>query len=395
MKRAVIVAAARTPIGKFLGSLASIPATALGGIAIAEVVRRSGISPDSVEEVVMGNVVSAGLGQNPARNAGLTGGLPATISGLAINKVCGSGLAAVALAAQAVRCGDAEVVVAGGMESMSLAPHLLEGARGGLRLGHASLKDSVVHDGLWCARTDQHMGMTAERVASEYRIGREEQDAWALESHRRAAAATAEGRFAGEIVPVPVTGKKGETGSVAVDECPRADTTAQALARLRPAFKDGGTVTPGNAPGLNDGAAAVVVMERERAIAEGRTILAEVKGHAYGGVEPGWVMMAPVRATRRVLERTGDTIESIDLVEANEAFAVQAIAVARELKLQTARVNVNGGAVALGHPIGASGARILVTLIHALAARGLKRGLATLCLGGGDAVAMVIERPSR
>ena len=393
MKTAVIVGAARTPIGKFMGALGNVSATELGSIAVAEAVRRSGIDPKSVDEIVMGNVLSAGLGQNPARKTGLKAGLPTTISGLSINKVCGSGLAAVVLAAQAIKCGDAEVVVAGGMESMSGAPHMLRGARSGLRLGHGKLEDSILTDGLWCAMTDQHMGSTAELVASEHRVSREDQDAWAFESHQRALAAIKEGRFAAEIVAVPLPGKKGEVTKFEVDECPRADTTKEALAKLKPAFKpDGGTVTAGNAPGLNDGGAALVVMEKERAKKEGREILAEVRGYAYGGVEPQWVMMAPVRATRRALEVTGLSVEKLDLVEANEAFAVQALGVSRELKLDPARVNVNGGAVALGHPIGASGARILVTLIHALKARNLKRGLATLCLGGGDAVAMVIER---
>ena len=392
MKTAVIVGAARTPIGKFMGGLGNVAATELGTIAIAEAVKRSGVDPKAVEEVIMGNVLSAGLGQNPARRAGLKAGLGTTISGLTINKVCGSGLAAVALAAQAIRCGDAEVIVAGGMESMSQAPHMLRGARSGLRLGHGKLEDSILTDGLWCAMTDQHMGSCAELVASEHRVSREDQDAWAFQSHQRALAAIKNGAFKAEIVGVPIPGKKGET-LFDTDECPRADTTREALAKLRPAFKpDGGTVTAGNAPGLNDGGAALVVMEKERAIKEGREILAEIKGHAYGGMEPQWVMMAPVRAVRRVLEVTGLSIEKVDLIEANEAFAVQALGVSRELKLDPAKVNVNGGAVALGHPIGASGARILVTLIHALKARNLKRGIATLCLGGGDAVAMVIER---
>jgi acetyl-CoA C-acetyltransferase len=393
MKTAVIVGAARTPIGKFMGGLGNLSATELGSIAVAEAVKRAGIDPASVDEIVMGNVISAGLGQNPARKAGLKAGLPTTISGLAINKVCGSGLAAVVLAAQAIRCGDAEVIVAGGMESMSGTPHMLRGARSGLRLGHGKLEDSILTDGLWCAMTDQHMGSCAELVASEHRVSREDQDAWAFQSHQRALAAIKDGRFKEEIVPVTLPGRKGETTLFDTDECPRADTTREALAKLKPAFKpDGGTVTAGNAPGLNDGGAAVIVMEKERAKKEGRTILAEIRGYAYGGVEPQWVMMAPVRAVRRVLEVTGLTTENMDLVEANEAFAVQALGVSRELKLDPARVNVNGGAVALGHPIGASGARILVTLIHALKARDLKRGLATLCLGGGDAVAMVIER---
>lgn len=393
MKNAVIVAAVRTPIGRFQGALAGLSAVDLGASAVREVVRRAGTEPAAVEEVILGNVVGAGLGQNPARHAAIAAGMTTSVSALTVNKVCGSGLAAVALAAQAIRAGDGECLVAGGMESMSNVPYALPGARQGLRLGHSELKDLVVHDGLWCSMTDQHMGMTAELVADEYRVGRDEQDRYALESHRRAVAAWAGGHFDREVVAVGVPGPKGAVQEVARDEGPRADTSLEALGRLRPAFKrEGGTVTAGNAPGLSDGAAALVLMEEERARHEGRTILARIRGYASGGVEPQWVMMAPVRATERVLSLTGETVESIDLYEINEAFAVQALAVSRKLRLPPDRVNVNGGAVALGHPIGASGARILVTLLHALEARGKRKGLAALCLGGGDAVAMVVER---
>ncbi len=391
MQDPIILSAVRTPIGRFLGGLSSLSATKLGALAVAEAVRRAGVSPDAVDEVIMGNVVSAGLGQNPARQAALGAGLPPAVSAVTINKVCGSGLKAVMLAAQAVKLGDESVVVAGGMESMSRAPFLVEGARSGYRLGHGELVDSVIRDGLWDVYEDYHMGCTAEVVAAEYKVTREQQDAWALQSHQRAVAAMDAGRFKAEILPVEIPGRKGEITRVEADESPRRDTSLEALARLRPVFQKDGTVTAGNAPGLNDGAAAVVVTSAAQAKTLGREPLARIVGYATGGLEPRLVMMAPEVAVRKLWKRTGWSAGDADLYEFNEAFAVQQVALSRTLEIPAEKINVNGGAVALGHPIGASGARVLTTLIHALKDRGKRRGIAALCLGGGNAVAMAVE----
>jgi acetyl-CoA C-acetyltransferase len=391
MREAVILSAVRVPTGRFLGSLKGFGAPRLGALVVKEAVSRAGLSGDEVDEVIMGNVVSAGLGQAPARQAAIHAGLPPKVGALTINKVCGSGLKAVMLAAQGIATADVEVVVAGGMESMSNCPYLLTGAREGLRLGHGELRDSMIWDGLWDAYSDYHMGCTGEIVAEKYGVTREQQDQYALDSHRKAIAAIKAGRFRREILPVPVPQKKGEPVLFADDESPREDTSLEALARLKPAFKDGGTVTAGNAPGVNDGAAALVVTSAERARALGRKPLARIVGQAVAGLDPSLVMMTPVYAVRKLWEKTGWSAGSVDLFEINEAFAVQAIAVTRELELDPARVNVNGGAVALGHPIGASGARILTTLLHALQDRGKRRGVATLCLGGGNGVALAVE----
>jgi acetyl-CoA C-acetyltransferase len=388
---AVILSAARTPTGKFLGALKSLTAPELGALAVREALARAGIEPAQIDECILGNVVSAGIGQAPARQAALGAGLPDTVGALTINKVCGSGLKAVMLAAQAVRLGDARLVVAGGMESMSNTPYALPRLREGLRMGNGELVDLMIHDGLWCAIEHCHMGLTGEIVADEYHVSREAQDAWAAESHRRAAAATDAGWFRDEIVPVTLPQKKGEAVVVATDEPIRADTTAAALAKLKPAFKPDGTVTAGNAPGVNDGAAALVVATAATAAELGRTPLARIVAYATSGLPPKYVMMTPVEAVRKVLAKTGWSIGEVDLVELNEAFSAQAVAVTRELKLDPARVNVQGGAVALGHPIGASGARVLTTLLYALRRTGGKRGIATLCLGGGNGVAMAVE----
>jgi acetyl-CoA C-acetyltransferase len=392
MKDPVILSAVRTPIAKFLGALKSIPATELGAIAVKAAVERAGISPRDVDETIMGNVLAAGLGQNPARQAAIRAGLPAESAAMTINKVCGSGLKAVALAAQAIQTGNASIVVAGGMESMSRAPYLMENAREGYRLGNSALVDSMIRDGLWDVYEDVHMGITAEVVAEKYHVSRERQDAYALESQRRAVAASSAGRFRSEIVPVPVAQKKGPAIAVDTDESPRADTTLATLAALKPAFKKDGTVTAGNAPGVNDGAAALVVTSADRAAQMDRKPLARVVGQAVSGIEPMLVMMAPVQAVQRLVAKIGWNLADVDLVELNEAFSVQAIAVMEQLGLDPERVNVNGGAVALGHPIGASGARILVTLIHEMTRRDVKRGIAALCLGGGNSVAMAVER---
>jgi acetyl-CoA C-acetyltransferase len=392
MRQPVIISAVRTAIGKFQGGLSSLSAVELGAGAVREAVSRAAIEPGQVDEVIMGNVVSAGLGQNPARQAGLKGGLDAHVAAMTINKVCGSGLKAVALAAQGIQTGDTEIVVAGGMESMSNAPYLLPQLRRGVRLGHAQALDAMIVDGLWDAYEDFHMGMTAELVADKYKISRERQDAYALESHRRAVDAIKSCRFKDQIVPVSIPQKKGEPVHFSVDESPREDTSLEALGRLRPVFKPDGTVTAGNAPGTNDGGAALVVTSLERAKQLGKKPLARIAGQAVSGVEPKWVMMAPVSAVQSLLKKVGWKLEEVDLVELNEAFAVQALAVIQELGLDPARTNVNGGAVALGHPIGASGARILVTLLYAMAQRDAKRGIAALCLGGGNAVALAVER---
>ena len=389
---AVILSACRTPIGRFLGSLKTLSATRLGSAAIAEAVKRAGIDPAQVDEAIMGNVVSAGLGQAPARQAALGAGLADRVGALTINKVCGSGLKAVSLAAQAVRLGDADVVVAGGMESMSNAPHLLRGAREGLRMGSAELIDSMIHDGLWDPYNDYHMGMTGELVAERYSVSRQDQDQYALESHQKAIAAMDAGKFTGEIVGVEIAGRKGDATVFDTDEGPRRDTTIEALGKLRPAFKkEGGTVTAGNAPGVNDGAAALVVTTRAWADRNGRTPLATIRGYATHGLAPEMVMMAPEGATRKLLDKVGWTVADVDLFELNEAFAVQQCALRRQLEIPADKHNVHGGAVALGHPIGASGARVLTTLLYALRDRGQSRGVASLCLGGGNAVAMAVE----
>ena len=392
MQRAVIVSAARTPVGAFLGGLAPLSAPQLGAIAVREAVARARLEPGQVEEVILGNVLQAGVGQNPARQAALGAGLPESVAAFTVNKVCGSGLKSVMLAAQAIRAGDAQVIAAGGMESMSNAPYLLTRARTGLRLGHAELLDANLRDGLWCTLTDQHMGSTAELVARDYHVSRPEMDAYAVESHRRAVAAAESGAFDEEIVPVEVPQRKGDPVVVRRDEGPRKDTSLEALAKLRPAFDQNGVVTAGNASMINDGAAAVVVMSESRASALGLEPLAAIEAYATAGLAPEWVMMAPVPATRLVLEKAGWTSDQVDLVELNEAFAVQACAVTDQLALDRSKVNVHGGAVALGHPIGASGARVLVTLLHAMKRRGARQGLATLCLGGGNGVAMAVTR---
>ena len=391
MKETVIISACRTPIGKFQGSLAPISAVDLGAIAVREAVRRAGIDAASVDEIIMGNVVSAGLGQNPARQAGLKGGLSNRVAAMTINKVCGSGLKAVALAAQAIETGNSEIVVAGGMESMTNCPYLLPQARAGMRIGHGKVLDSMITDGLWDAYEDFHMGMTGELVAEKYGITRQRQDAYAVESHRRAIDAIKNGRFKDEIVPISIKQKKGDPIQFATDESPRADTSLETLARLRPAFKPDGTVTAGNAPGTSDGAGALVVTSAEKARELGKTPMARVVGQAVSGVEPKWVMMAPVDAIRMLLKKLNWKIEDVDLYQLNEAFSVQAIAVIEQLGLDPAKTNVNGGAVALGHPIGASGALVLVTPLYEMARRNAKRGIAALCLGGGNAIALAIE----
>ena len=389
----VILSAVRTPIGKFMGGLSPLTAPELGAKVVAESVRRAGIEPKQVDEVIMGNVVQAGLGQNPARQAALRGGLASRVAAMTVNKVCGSGLKAVGLAAQAVTLGDSEIVVAGGMESMSNCPYLLKGARTGYRIGNQQLLDSMIVDGLWDVYEDFHMGMTAELVAEKYKISREEQDQFALESHRKAVRAIKSCFVSAQIVPVEIPSKKGEPVVIKTDESPREDTSLEALGKLNPAFKKDGTVTAGNAPGTNDGAAALVVTTETTAQRLGKAPKARIVAQAVSGVDPKWVMMAPVDAVELLLKKTNwDRDKDVDLYELNEAFAVAAIAVTRELKLNPEKVNVNGGAVALGHPIGASGARVLVTLLYELERRNLKRGIAALCLGGGNAVALAVER---
>lgn len=392
MKNIVIISGVRTPVGKFQGALKSMTATQLGAIVVKAAVERAGLEPQQVDEVIMGNVVSAGLGQNPARQAALGAGLLPDVAAMTINKVCGSGLKAVGLAAQAIQTGDSEIVVAGGMESMSNAPYLLPNAREGYRLGHGTIVDSMIHDGLWDAYENFHMGNTGEIVSEKYRIARERQDEYALNSHRKAVAATRAGKFRDEIVPVPIPQRKGDPLIVATDEGPRPDASIEALRALKPAFKKDGTVTAGNAPGVNDGAAALIVTSAERAAALGKKPMARIVGQAVSGIEPALVMMAPVKAVRKLVTRIGWNLGDVDLIELNEAFSVQAVAVMEQLELNPEKVNVNGGAVALGHPIGASGARILVTLLYEMARRNAKRGIATLCLGGGNAVALAVER---
>jgi len=392
MRDVVIVSAVRTPVGKFMGALSELSAVELGAIAVRAAVERAGLTGADIDECIMGCVLPAGLGQAPARQAALQGGLADTVSALTINMVCGSGLRAVGMAAQSIAQGDAEIVVAGGMESMSNAPYLMQGARKGLRMGDAKLVDSMVKDGLWCPCEDWHMGMSAEAVAEKHSFTREQQDAYAVESHRKAAAAWAAGRFDAEVVPVEVKGRKGSV-MVTRDESIREDTSMESLAALKPAFKkDGGTVTAGNAPGVNDAAAALVVMSAEKAAALGLHVLATIKAQATSGVAPKWIMLAPVTGVQKVLAKAGWSMDEVDLFELNEAFAVQAMGVTKELGLDLARVNVNGGAVAIGHPIGASGARVLVTLLHEMVRRDAKKGIAALCLGGGNSVALAVER---
>ncbi|HVD76540.1 MAG TPA: acetyl-CoA C-acetyltransferase [Vicinamibacteria bacterium] len=391
MREAVILSAVRLPTGKFLGALKGFTAPQLGSMVVKEAVARAGLAPEAVDEVILGNVVSAGLGQAPARQAALGAGLPPKVAALTINKVCGSGLKSVMLAAQGIAAGDSEIVVAGGMESMSNCPYLLPNVREGMRLGHGETIDSMIYDGLWDPYENYHMGCTGEIVAEKHGVTRRQQDEYAVESHRRAIAAIKAGKFKAEILPVPLPQKKGDVVMFDTDEAPREDTSIEALAKLKPAFKEGGTVTAANAPGVNDGAAALVVASAEKARALGRQPMARIVAQAVSGLEPSLVMMTPVPAVRKLLEKTGWDASTIDLVELNEAFAVQAVAVTRELGLDPAKVNVNGGAVALGHPIGASGARILTTLLYALRDRGKRRGIATLCLGGGNGVALAVE----
>ena len=393
MRESVIVSAARLPTGKFLGALKSLPATELGARVVREAVARAGIEPEQVDECILGNVVSAGAGQAPARQAAIRGGLGDHVAALTINKVCGSGLKAVMLASQGIATGDIDVAVAGGMESMSNCPYLLTRAREGIRMGNAEVVDSMIHDGLWCSLEDQGMGTACEAVVERYGVSRDDQDAFAAASHHKAARAIRECWFKDEILPVEIPQRRGDPVRLAYDEPVRPDTSAEALGKLRPAFKkDGGTVTAGNAPGVNDGAAAVVIMAADRAGTLGLTPMARVVGQAVSGLAPKWLLMTPVEAVRKLLAKVGWSMDDVDLLELNEAFSAQALAVIRELGIDPDRVNVNGGAVALGHPIGASGARILTTLLYAMQRRDAKRGVATLCLGGGNGVALAVER---
>ncbi len=390
----VIIAGCRTPIGKFQGGLSEMNAVQLGATVVREAVKRANLDPKQVDECIMGNVITAGLGQNPARQAALFGGLSDSVGAMTINKVCGSGLKAVALAAQGIQTNNVEIVVAGGMESMTNAPYLLPNARKGFRLGNQQLVDSMVHDGLWEIYNDYHMGVTGENVAEKYNIGREEQDEFAVNSHRKAIAAWKECRFRSQIVPVEIPAKKKGAPPTVVDkdESPREDTSIETLRALKPAFKKDGTVTAGNAPGVNDGAAAVVVTSGAKAKQLGAEPMVRIVAQATSGVDPKWVMMAPVGAVRDIWRKTGWSKDEVDLYELNEAFSVQSLGVIRELGLDMNKVNVNGGAVALGHPIGASGARVLVTLIYEMIRRDAHKGIAALCLGGGNAVAMAVER---
>jgi acetyl-CoA C-acetyltransferase len=388
---AVIVSACRLPTGKFLGRLKEFPATSLGALAVRAAVTRAGIDPASVEECIFGNVLAAGLGQNPARQAALHGGLSNDVAALTINKVCGSGLKAVMLAAQGITAGDIEIAVAGGMESMSNAPYLLPRVREGLRMGNGTVVDSMIGDGLWCAFENCHMGVSAEYVAEKYCVSRQAQDEFAVASHLKAAEAARTGRFAAEIVPVEIPQRKGAPLLMSEDETVRPDSTLETLGALKPAFKEGGSVTAGNAPGVNDGAAALVVMDASRASKLNLKPMARIVGQATSGLAPKMLLMTPVESVRRVLKKAGWTLEDVDLIEINEAFAAQMVAIVRELGVDPARLNVNGGAIALGHPIGASGARVLTTLIYAMKARGVKKAIASLCLGGGNGVALAIE----
>jgi len=392
LNEAVIISAARTPVGKFLGSLKGFTAPELGAIVVRESVKRAGVKPEDVDEVIMGCVIQAGLGQNPARQAALRGGLASSVAAVTVNKVCGSGLKAVMMAAQAVKLGDSEMVVAGGMESMSNAPYLLPKAREGYRLGNGELVDSMINDGLWCAFENYHMGCTGELVADEYSVSRAEQDEFAVNSHRKAAAATKAGKFKDEIVAVEIPQKKGPATVFDTDETVREDTSVEVLGKLKPAFKKEGSVTAGNAPGVNDGASAVVVTSLRRAQEMGVEPMGRIVAHATAGLEPKYVMMAPVEAVRKLFKKTGWSASEVDLIELNEAFSVAAVAVTRELGLDPEHVNVNGGAVALGHAIGQSGSRLLTTILYELKRRNAHRGVVALCLGGGNAVAMAIER---
>ena len=392
IREAVIIAAVRTPVGKFQGSLKGFKATDLGAIVVRESVKRAGVEPAEVDEVIMGCVIQAGLGQNPARQAALRGGLPPAVSAVTINKVCGSGLKSVMMAAQGIQLGDTDLVVAGGMESMSNAPYLLPKAREGYRLGNGELVDAMINDGLWCSFDNQHMGCTGEVVAERFTVSRAEQDAYSLKSHQKAAEAIKAGKFKDEIVPVEIPQKKGPPAIFDTDETVREDTSLEALGKLKPAFKEGGTVTAGNAPGVNDGASALVVTSLERARSLGIEPMARIVAQATSGIEPELVMMAPVEAMRRVLKKAGWTFADVDLIELNEAFAVQAVAIIKELDLDPERVNVNGGAVALGHAIGQSGSRLLTTMLYEMKRRDAHRGVVALCLGGGNAVALAVER---
>jgi acetyl-CoA C-acetyltransferase len=391
-KDAVIISAARTPVGKFLGALKSFKATDLGAIVVRESVKRAGVRPEDVDEVIMGCVVQAGLGQNPARQAALRGGLLPAVAAVTVNKVCGSGLKAVMMAAQGILLGDTEIVVAGGMESMSNAPYLIPNAREGYRLGNGTLVDSMIQDGLWDVYNDYHMGCTGEVVSEKFNVSRADQDEYALQSHRKAAAAIKAGKFKDEIVRVEIPQKKGAALIFDTDEAVREDSSLEALAKLKPAFKKEGTVTAGNAPGVNDGASALVVTSLERARTLGVEPMARIAAQATSGVEPAMVMMAPVEAIKRVLQKAGWSLNEVDLIELNEAFSVQAVAIIRELGLDPARVNVNGGAVALGHAIGQSGSRLLTTMLYEMKRRDVHRGVVALCLGGGNAVALAVER---
>ncbi|WP_434768484.1 acetyl-CoA C-acetyltransferase [Pseudomonas triticicola] len=392
MQDVVIVAATRTAIGSFQGSLATVSAVDLGAAVIRQLLEQTGLDGAQVDEVIMGQVLTAGAGQNPARQAAIKAGLPHAVPAMTLNKVCGSGLKALHLGAQAIRCGDAEVIIAGGQENMSLSNYIMPGARTGLRMGHAQIVDTMISDGLWDAFNDYHMGITAENLVDKYQISREQQDAFAAASQQKAAAAIEAGRFVEEITPILIPQRKGEPVAFKVDEQPRGDTTAESLAKLRPAFKKDGSVTAGNASSLNDGAAAVILMSAEKAKALGLPVLAKIAAYANAGVDPAIMGIGPVSATRRCLDKAGWSLDQLDLIEANEAFAAQSLAVAKDLQWDLAKVNVNGGAIALGHPIGASGCRVLVTLLHEMLKRDAKKGLATLCIGGGQGVALALER---
>ncbi|MFJ2327409.1 MULTISPECIES: acetyl-CoA C-acetyltransferase [unclassified Pseudomonas] len=392
MQDVVIVAATRTAIGSFQGSLASVSAVDLGAAVIRQLLEQTGLDGAQVDEVIMGQVLTAGAGQNPARQSAIKAGLPHAVPAMTLNKVCGSGLKALHLGAQAIRCGDADVIIAGGQENMSLSNYVMPGARTGLRMGHAQIVDTMISDGLWDAFNDYHMGITAENLADKYEISREQQDAFAAASQQKAAAAIEAGRFVDEITPILIPQRKGDPVAFKVDEQPRGDTTAQSLAKLRAAFKKDGSVTAGNASSLNDGAAAVILMSAEKAKALGLPVLAKIAAYANAGVDPAIMGIGPVSATRRCLDKAGWNIDQLDLIEANEAFAAQSLAVAKDLQWDLDKVNVNGGAIALGHPIGASGCRVLVTLLHEMIKRDAKKGLATLCIGGGQGVALALER---
>ncbi|VVO82440.1 acetyl-CoA C-acetyltransferase [Pseudomonas fluorescens] len=392
MQDVVIVAATRTAIGSFQGSLASVSAVDLGAAVIRQLLEQTGLDGAQVDEVIMGQVLTAGAGQNPARQAAIKAGLPHAVPAMTLNKVCGSGLKALHLGAQAIRCGDADVIIAGGQENMSLSNYVMPGARTGLRMGHAQIVDTMISDGLWDAFNDYHMGITAENLVDKYEISREQQDAFAAASQHKAAAAIEAGRFVDEITPILIPQRKGDPVAFKVDEQPRGETTAESLAKLRPAFKKDGSVTAGNASSLNDGAAAVILMSAEKAKSLGLPVLATIAAYANAGVDPAIMGIGPVSATRRCLDKAGWSIEQLDLIEANEAFAAQSLAVAKDLQWDLDKVNVNGGAIALGHPIGASGCRVLVTLLHEMIKRDAKKGLATLCIGGGQGVALALER---